>query len=544
MPEPSVCPSCGAALRQGAQECPRCGVIPSKWRGATRERPLPAAAPRPAPPPRPSPAARKATRRAPRFLLLAGIAIAVAAAGVGGWWWVEIRPRMKRLEDPYWGAAPSRGKSIEAKLVRGRPVDLELALPGGPIGMAANGSEIVVANREDPWGFIRLRRTDTREFTVETIPVVEEEYGQKVGFSGVAWNGESYVSTASGSWFAGQPGLRFTVHDARTLRLQRLAPAPPDLGCLTWDGRGYWGATRANTADSGEPRHLYRFDAGFRETARFPSPAAGCQGMAWDGRYLWMVDVFSDEVIVLDPRQDPPSVVERRETPFSYLAGIAFVGDELWLAEYDRNRMHRVSPQLLADWRGGREPGRLLASAAGAPPGRVPAEVSSEEIAELERSLRAEGWGERMRARNRLRELGLPATYDRQQESSPDTGPEEADCLDWWAEMRGDDLYASWRLHFGDALFNSGGEATAGPMTIPLFVRYEISVSGGTLTDEIEREFDVTAPGTLAMDDVLLASNLGAGEYSIGLFIHVQYVRPDGTPHILNQSVVPLSVER
>ncbi|HSN68829.1 MAG TPA: hypothetical protein VLV48_06270, partial [Thermoanaerobaculia bacterium] len=477
----------------------------------TRERPLPPSAASPGP--RSTGGGRSAPTtpvrtRAPRLLPIAIVSLLGAALLVGSYWWVEIRPRMKRLDDPWWGIEPTDPETVEAERISGRPVDRQLQLPGSPSGIAVNGNEIVIANRAEPWGFLRLRR-DGDEFAIQQVPIIEEVYSQKMQFGGVTWNGTNYVSTVSGSWFGQKRPLLFSIHDAKTLRVLRAVPGPDDVGCLVWDGEGYWAATRKNTADEDAPQHLYRFDASLREIARHPSPIPGCQGMAWDGTYLWLADVFGDSIVVLDPREDPPAEIERRATPFSYLSGLAFAGKELWVAEYDDNRMHRVSPQLLAEWRAGKGEPSLAAMTGGLV-----------EIRSMEAPKKA---------------------LDSREESFPDTGPEDADLLGWSAEIRDGEIVASWRLHFGEELFEQEAETT-GVISMPLFVRYQISVEGGTLEEKIEETYDAPHPGTVEKSDVVLASGVGPGTYRVDLFIHVQYVKADGTPHILNQSVFPLEV--
>jgi len=45
----------------------------------------------------------------------------------------------------------------------------------------------------------------------------------------------------------------------------------------------------------------------------------GCQGLAWDGRRLWAVDVFSDALVELDARDG--AVVRSIGMPLQYLSG-------------------------------------------------------------------------------------------------------------------------------------------------------------------------------------------------------------------------------
>ncbi|HUP66286.1 MAG TPA: hypothetical protein VM557_13500 [Thermoanaerobaculia bacterium] len=469
---------------------------------------------------------------------------------VGSWWWIEIRPRLQRIEGGYRAVSPMRAGTLRFQ-GGSAPFDQVLELPGSPIGLATRGEEMLIANRSDPWGFLRLRRRGEK-VAAEKIPVLESSYGQKVGFDGVTWNGELYVATTRGDALGVRSARVFTLHDAETLQIVDVIPADADSYCLAWDGQGYWTATRKNTTDEDRPQWLTRLGRDFERKGRYPSPAAGCQGLAWDGEYLWMVDVFSDSVYIFDPAGGEPKMIERRRLPLEYLSGVAVTGNEVWFAEYGDDRLHRVAPRLIAEWRGGRGiGGRSVAAsaAAGWPSGlmsaeRSPAlEATSGEIDTLHQQLRSDDWAIRMQAKRRLGELGLPAGYDREQDSSAERGPEDTEVLDWEAEIRGDSLYASWRLHFGEQLFSDQSSAGNEMISMPLFVRYEVSVEGGSIEKEIERVFDAS-PGEVTMNGVELASNLGPGTYRISLFMHVQYIGSDGGVKILNHSGPSLEVQR
>lgn len=533
-----LCPACGKPVEEAASECRHCGVIPSRWRGSERKPPRPSPTV-PASPPVP----KSPPRLSISILRPVAIGLVLTVAIVGGWWWVEIRPRMKRIEDPYWGSGPSRASTLSFER-SSAPFDRSVELPCPPIGIAFNGSEMLVANRSDPWGFLRIVPEGRDELRVQKVSVVEPEYSQKVGFDAVTWNGSTWVGLSQTGAFTGGETGSFTIHDPKTLRVTETHAAPPDIGCFAWDGTGYWAATRNNTADSGEPRRLHRLDSRFRVERTVTSPLVGCQGMAWDGTHLLMVDVFDDDIVIVDVANDEPRVVRREDTGLEYLSGIADANGEIWVAEYGGNRLHRVAPRLAGMWRGSGPSsvgsGAFAASMIPSPSAR---EAGQGEIAELQGQLRADHWAERMRAGSRLEELGAPVNYDREQNSFPDTGAEDVDVLDWWAEFDGDSIRASWRVHFGDQLISSRSETTDGPVSMPLFARYEVSVSGGDLDEPIELEYEGHA-GENRMDDVLLARGLSPGSYTIGLFFHVQYVRPDGTPHILNHSMAPLTVER
>ncbi len=186
-----------------------------------------------------------------------------------------VWPRLTRVVLPEAGSEAISGMDSDA--------DLTLDLPGGPIGVAWNGNEFVVGNRNDPWGFLRLTPSGSDGFEVAKVPVTEPNYRQQVGFDAVTWNGTHYVGYTSGDWFQSPENNVFTLHDPVSLRFIRYEPAPELLGCLAWNGDGYWAATRRNTENADEEAYLYRLDESFQVVDRMEPPGVGCQGLAWDG---------------------------------------------------------------------------------------------------------------------------------------------------------------------------------------------------------------------------------------------------------------------
>jgi hypothetical protein len=91
----------------------------------------------------------------------------------------------------------------------------------------------------------------------------------------------------------------------------------------------------------------------------------------------------------------------------------------------------------------------------------------------------------------------------------------------------------SSRIWFGSELFVPREQGSS-MVTIPIFARYTYTVKMPDGT-EVEKEFEAT-PGENALANVRLAGSQGPGEYSVSLFIHVQYVDGNGTARILNNS--------
>ena len=330
-----TCPSCGHSLGERATECDSCGLILAKWRRRTETRPTPLGL-------RPT----RTSSLAPQLLLVVAVAILIAAIVIAASAlrdiWKTPRPGGLFAGMGIGGLASSPADMPD--------FDVMLKLPGSPIGAASNGNAIVLGNRNDPWGFIRLRRKGDR-FDPEIVPVIEPKFSQKISLQGLTWNGQNYVGITTGSWFASDaPPVVFTIHDPETLQVIRHHPAPPLAGCVAWDGTSYWAATRKNTEDAAEEAFLYRLDSQFNLTARFAPPAVGCQGLMWDGAYLWFVDVFSDSVYVLDVSEKKPLLLHKAGTPFNYLSGIAVLDGRVWIASYDSDRLFRLRSDSQAAW--------------------------------------------------------------------------------------------------------------------------------------------------------------------------------------------------
>jgi len=110
------------------------------------------------------------------------------------------------------------------------------------------------------------------------------------------------------------------------------------------------------------------------------------------------------------------------------------------------------------------------------------------------------------------------------------------------AEISSNAIFASWKIFFGEDLFSSLAENEEGVISFPTFAKYTFTVSGGSLSAPIIKTYDAVS-GENTEENVTFAEDLGPGVYSIALFIHVQYVDPEGTNRILNNSVPSLEVE-
>lgn len=506
------CPSCNAALPDGAPECRSCGIVLAKWksRQAAPQRTSPGTLPKPPAPP-----------STPRISIvrIAILAIVGTVVVVGGYWMYRTRS-YKRLTSIS-SVMAGREKKLAEAPIPPRDYDRAFVFPGSPSGMVSDGPTLLVANRNAPGGIVRIRR-DGDDLRGRAIPIIEEGYGQQVSVGPIAFDGTHVVGYTTGSWF-GLTGDVFTIHDAKTLAIIDKRPAPPLIGGLAFDGTHWWAATRRNTEDSGEPAFLYKLNREFEVVSKTAPPAVGCQGLAWDGRYLWFVDVFSDSIAILDVASDPPRVVRKESAPFGYLSGVASFDGEMWVCEYGDNRIIRIQPSVRSAWAGGGG-GAQVASAVTA------------DVAALTEKLKSGDVFDRIEAEAKLNAANAPVLFDRDS-NTVTRGAEEAELIEWSAEIRDGSVYASWRLWFGDALFVEN-EPSQQMLTIPRFAKYTVTFDPPA-GDAVEKEY-TASPGENVMNDVFLGAASAPGDYSIEMFLHVQYVAADGMQKILNRSTIPL----
>jgi hypothetical protein len=486
-----ICPSCNAPIAGGVAECPSCGVIVAKF----KERRRPAGWPGGVPPPKSTTASWMPLAAA------AGVFVALLAV----LWFLALRPRVRALQATKSGVPPivAAGKmrrELKPVAAKHKPFDFAYFLPASPLGAASNGDEIVIGNRGDPWGVLRLRPA-TGGFSAEVVPIIEPRNDQRINLVALAWNGSRYAGITTGGWF-GESGDVFTLHDPKTLAIVSHYPAPPLVGCLAWDGVSYWAATRRHVEDGPEESLLYRLDANFDVLSTSPAPGAGCQGLAWDGQYLWYGDVFDDAVSVISVGGDAPRVVRKEPLDLSYLSGIVVFQGGVWIADYGDDVLQRIEPSTRLAWT--------------APAGAAPVAASM-----VTAFTPAQG----------------PILAARDTNSFADRKPDDAEILDLGVELHDGAVFGSWRVWFGADLFTRRESHL-----LPQFARYRVSVAmpgGGT----VEQEFDATA-GENAMRDVRLADAAMPGEYRVHLFIHAQYVMAGGQAQILNRSGSSLTLRR
>jgi hypothetical protein len=144
-------------------------------------------------------------------------------------------------------------------------------------------------------------------------------------------------------------------------------------------------------------------------------------------------------------------------------------------------------------------------AAIGATP--APAAAAGDDVAAIYRRLRSRDDHEALAAEFDLLRRGLPADYDRKTERRPERPSDSTEAHELTAEIVGDAIDVTWRVHFGEQLF-VGGKING---------HYDIGVSGGTLPAEVVRTFVPTPGDNVGSERVV--TGIGPGKYVVSVFL-------------------------
>ena len=449
-------------------------------------------------------------------------------------------------------------------LVKGSTLDFPslINVDAKPDGLAWDGQNLVFSNRASPWGLVRITPLENGQYRKASIPVVDSDYQQQVSFQGLTWNGSSFVAVTSGDWFQSDFTTAFVELDPSTLQITQILGKAPDFAhCITWDGENYWAGTRFHTVDQAGKPTLYKFDQNLKLTDEFDGAGKGCQGMAWDGKFLWWGDVFSNTVSLYDiynSKNVSPAIVHQYTTSINHLSGITFDGKDIWLGDYQSLQLKQLNENLYFDWLGGRyeikDPGQLqvidrfsryqngamqidelvkplLEGKVKAT--EIPAYVvtlrprySDDEIRQILKTAREKVQLETISS---ALDLELNKLVNSGEIDYVDDKPVENDSVKikyFRATIENDHLVADWKVIAGSEIL-SGIDAPRPPQ-IPddydfyTFIHYTIKVIDLETGNEQVQEYDLFGSEDIRRGVVLL-ENIKPGEYQIDIDLKAQY---------------------
>lgn len=431
-----------------------------------------------------------------------------------------------------------------------------------PGGMTWNGQQLIFTNRASPWGIVRITPLENGQYRKTSIPIVENEYKQQISIQGIAWNGTSYVALVSGDIFQSGYKKVFVEIDPDTFQATGVLTKAPDTAqCIAWDGINYWAGTRLQTADQTGRSVLYKFDEKLNLLAEFDGAGKGCQGMTWDGKYLWWGDVFSDTITLYDithSTTQSPTIVHQYESSIKQQSGIAFDGKDIWIGDYRNQQLKRLNQKLYFDWLGNhfeiKDPGQLMLldrfsnylTGSSALDDLIKplleGKIKHEDIAGYVDTLRSRYSIDEVRqvlnsVKNKLTDASFITTLDRELNNLIDVG--KIDYQDNTAvemnsiklkyfrgDIEDDNLIVNWKIVAGSDILS--GVDAARPQQLPddyefeTFIRYRVRVSDNKSGTEQEFEYDYFGDEDV-QEDVTLIEEISPGEYIITVEMNAQY---------------------
>lgn len=437
-----------------------------------------------------------------------------------------------------------------------------IKVEASPAGMTWDGQRFIFSNRVSPWGLVQVTPLENGQYRKKTIPVVDDSELQQISFQGISWNGSSLIALASGEWFQSTHKKVFVELDAQTHKVMKVIGAAPEYAhCLAWDGQNYWAGTRLNTPDQEARTALYKFDQGLKLLASFDSPGKGCQGMTWDGKYLWWGDIFNDTVTLYDithSTSKSPEIVHQYQLSIEQHSGIAFDGKDIWFGDYQNQQLKRLQKDVYFDWLGGnfeiKNPGHLsmLDKFDMYQTGKLDLDdlikpllqgkIKTAEIPDHIDTLRSRYSTEEIRqilvtvldktsteSTRLVLKNELEALIDSGEINYQSDEPVANDSVKmryFTASVENDDLVASWKVEVGDEIY-SGLDAPR-PQQIPddydfyTFIQYTITITNTDTEISEEHEYDFFENEDV-QENVTLLEDISPGEYEIVIEMNAQY---------------------
>ncbi len=445
-----------------------------------------------------------------------------------------------------------------------------IEIEASPAGMTWDGQRFIFSNRVSPWGLVQITPLENGQYRKKSIPVVDDSELQQISFQGISWNGSSLIALTSGEWFQSTHKKIFVELDAQTHKIIKVIGAAPDYAhCLAWDGQNYWAGTRLHTADQDAETALYKFDRDLKLLVSFDSPGKGCQGMAWDGKYLWWGDIFDDTVTLLDiihSASRPPAISHQYQHSIEQHSGIAFDGKDIWFGDVKNQQLKRLQQDLYFDWLGGnfsiKNPSHLamLDKFDMYQTGKLDLDDLTEPLLQGKiKTTEIPGYIDTLRSRysnDEIRQIlvivldqisteSIRIVLKKELEALIDSGEinyhsDETVAVDsvkmmyFTATIENDNLVASWKVEVGDDIY-SGLDAPR-PQQIPddydfyTFVQYTITIRSAAMENAEEYEYDFFENEDI-QKNVILLEDISPGEYEIVIEMNAQYYTFSSASH-------------
>jgi hypothetical protein len=447
-------------------------------------------------------------------------------------------------------------------------------------GLTWDGQNLLLSYRRSPWGLVRLTPLENGQFRKKTIPVVDQQYSQQVSFQGISWNGTSLIAISNGDAFQSIHRKVFVELDASTYKISRvIGEAPEHAHCMAWDGKNYWAGTRLNDANQQGQSVLYKFDQDLKLVDSYVGAGTGCQGMEWDGKFLWWGDAFTNTVTLFNidnHSSTAPAVMHQYSPSIKQQAGITYDGKNIWFADAANHQLNILHQGIYFDWLGGdyeinnhaqlKTPEHSVShqsadvSVDTLIEPLLQGNISVVDVAGYVDTLRTEYSNEEIRqllnkAREKIvdettinvldqaiAELVARGNIDYQYEEQIE---DDSVRIKYFSTaVENGQLVASWKVIAGQDIV-SGIDAPR-PQQIPdtydfyTFIHYTININNLDTGENIELDYEFF-DNEDERNDVLLLPNIKSAEYQINVDINAQYYTETTASHYNSELGIKLS---
>lgn len=176
-----------------------------------------------------------------------------------------------------------------------------------------------------------------KTFMFEPDPALVENWGP----NGIAWNGKNFVigdnnliiehsSIETGTFFSTNSLYNndgFFQFPRNLVSLNRIVGNPVQICDLAWEGeccgKGFlWVADALN-------KEIIKLTGNYEFIKKIPSPGSSPNGIAFDGKYLWVAD--SKDSIIYKISTDNGRILEKFNSPIEKPTGLAWDCSNLWV---------------------------------------------------------------------------------------------------------------------------------------------------------------------------------------------------------------------
>lgn len=137
--------------------------------------------------------------------------------------------------------------------------------------------------------------------------------------------------------------IRFRAQAAGNCPIVATIPSPDeDNEGLAWDGKNLWVSQGFLAAEAENENKVFKLDEKGKVLSSFKAPGEGTSGLAFDGTNFWLVDLMDGKINKINTSG---KVLGSIPTPEGLVTGLAWDGTNLWVSEWLKYQIHKLDPK-------------------------------------------------------------------------------------------------------------------------------------------------------------------------------------------------------